>query len=139
VSAELSTAQKIAVGAGSAGIGGLLFGLLGLSGYAWLKMKEGTKMTLLEKTFASLVTQLLEHIEKLETEAEELRKRPSKASHDSLSGDNSQHIREIAGLREKNTSLNEAVKNRDREIESLSKLVNVNYFERAHDKKRRQR
>jgi len=90
------------------------------------ELSTAQKMTLLEKTFASLVTRLLEHIEKLETEAEELRKRPSKASYDSLSGDNSQHIREIAGLRDKVTSLNEDVKRRDREIESLTKLVSVN-------------
>jgi hypothetical protein len=119
VSASISTEQKVAIGASAIGIGaGLLGAFALLSGYAWRK-KDGTKMTILERTFASLVTQLIEHIEKLETEAEELRKRPTKASFDSLAGDNNQYVREIAALREK-------ILGRDKQIETLEKLVNVN-------------
>jgi septal ring factor EnvC (AmiA/AmiB activator) len=104
VSAAISTERKVAIGASTIGIGaGLLGAFALLSGYAWRK-KDGTKMTILERTFASLVTQLIEHIEKLETEAEELRKRPTKASFDSLAGDNNQHIREIASVREQLTT-----------------------------------
>jgi hypothetical protein len=118
VSALISTEQKVAIGASTIGIGaGLLGAFALLSGYAWRK-KDGTKMTILERTFASLVTQLIEHIEKLETEAEELRKRPTKASFDSLAGDNNQYVREIAALREK-------ILGRDKQIETLEKLVNV--------------
>jgi hypothetical protein len=118
VSASISTEQKVAIGASTIGIGaGLLGAFALLSGYAWRK-KDGTKMTILERTFASLVTQLIEHIEKLETEAEELRKRPTKASFDSLAGDNNQYVREIAALREK-------ILGRDKQIETLEKLVNV--------------
>lgn len=118
MSALISTEQKVAIGASTIGIGaGLLGAFALLSGYAWRK-KDGTKMTILERTFASLVTQLIEHIEKLETEAEELRKRPTKASFDSLAGDNNQYVREIAALREK-------ILGRDKQIETLEKLVNV--------------
>jgi len=52
--------------------------LLGVGVSYWLAKAKGNKnMNTLEKTLISLVTQLFEHIDKLETENVELRKRPT--------------------------------------------------------------
>ena len=101
-------------------IGGLGIGAMA---YAWLKMTKGYNMTALEKTFRTLVVQLLQHIEDLEKHIESLDKRLAESMPKSAYDANVKWRDELEVANARLSSENAEIRKRAADSESLLKLT----------------